>query len=89
MKVPHATDLSDAAAFAAARKCLDDCPTVPGTVRVHVVDGVVTLSGTVERPAQRAEAERIVRPVVGPRRVLNNLTVMGDAQQLDTPLNNG
>ena len=64
-----------AAVFAEARKRLDDCPTVPGTVRIHVEDGIVTLTGTVPWPSQRAEAERLVRPVIGHRQLLNKITV--------------
>jgi osmotically-inducible protein OsmY len=71
----QAAHRSDAAVFAEARKGLDYCPTVPGTVRVHVADGLVTLTGSVQRPSQRADAEHVVRPVIGDRRLLNNITV--------------
>jgi osmotically-inducible protein OsmY len=66
---------SDAAAFGEARKALDECPSVPGTVRVHVEDGVVTLTGTVQRPSQRSDAEQAVRPAIGERRLLNTIIV--------------
>ena len=72
----RATTHSDAAAFGEARKALDDSPTVPGTVRVHVEDGIVTLTGTVQRPSQRAEAEYAVQPAIGKRRLVNHITVM-------------
>ena len=72
----RAADHSDAAVFAEARTTLDDCPTVPGTVRVYVEDGIVTLTGTVPWPSQRAEAERVVRPVIGHRQLLNKITVL-------------
>lgn len=85
MNTSRTTDLNDAAVFAAARKRLDECSTVPGTVRVHVVDGIVTLTGTVQRPSQRAEAERIVRPVIASRRLVNNITVISETQPIDTP----
>jgi osmotically-inducible protein OsmY len=78
MKASETTDLNDAAAFAAARKCLDESSSVPGTVRVHVVDGTVTLTGTVGWQSQRTEAERIIRPAIGGRRVLNNIIVIPD-----------
>ena len=65
-----------ATVFVEARKRLDDCPTVPGTVRVHVEDGTVTLTGSVQRPSERADAEQVVRPVVGDRRLVNHITVM-------------
>jgi hypothetical protein len=70
---------SDAAVFAAARKRLDDCPTVPGTVRVHVDGNVVTLTGTVQHASHRADAEHVVRPVIEARRLLNNIVVMAPA----------
>lgn len=89
MNTSRTDDLNDAAAFAAARKRLDESPEVPGTVRVHVVDDVVTLTGTVERPSQRADAERAIRPVIGSRRVLNNVTVIADSAPDETGLDNG
>ena len=77
---------SDAAVFAAARKGLDNCPAVPGTVRVHVADDLVTLTGSVKRLSQRADAEHVVRPVIGDRRLLNNITVIQAADDLfDAP----
>jgi osmotically-inducible protein OsmY len=66
---------SDAAVFADARKHLDDCPTVPSNVHVHVEDGLVTLTGTVPRASQRTDAEHTVRPLIGDRRLLNKITV--------------
>jgi osmotically-inducible protein OsmY len=66
---------SDAAVFADARKHLDDSPTVPSTVHVHVEDGLVTLTGSVPRASQRTDAEHTVRPLIGDRRLLNKITV--------------
>lgn len=66
---------SDAAVFADARQHLDDCSTVPSTVRVHVDDGLVTLTGSVPRTSQRTDAEHTVRPLIGNRRLLNKITV--------------
>ena len=81
---------SDAVVFAKARKGLDDCPTVPGTVRVHVEDGIVTLTGSVQRLSQRADAERVVRPVIAGRRLVNNILVMPPATEtLDAPDDRG
>jgi osmotically-inducible protein OsmY len=74
----QAAHRSDAAVFAEARKGLDNCHTVPGTVRVHVEDRLVTLTGSVQRSSQRADAEHVVRPVIGDRRLLNNITVDRD-----------
>jgi len=61
--------------FADARKRLDDCPTIPSTVRVHVDDRHVTLTGNVQHPSQRSEAEQAVRPAIGDRRLENRVTV--------------
>ena len=89
MTTSRPADLNDAAAFVAARKRLDESPDVPGTVRVHVVDDVVTLTGTVGRSSQRADAERAIRPVIGSRRVLNNISVIGEVQPIDAALSEG
>jgi osmotically-inducible protein OsmY len=89
MKASPTIDDNDTAAFAAARKRLDESSTIPGTVRVHVVDGVVTLAGTVERSSQRADAERIIRPVIGARRLLNNITVIADTAAAESLSNSG
>jgi hypothetical protein len=70
---------SDAAAFAAARKRLDDCPTVPGTVRGHVEGDRVTLTGTVQHASHRADAEHVVRPVIETRHLVNNIVVVAPA----------
>lgn len=80
----RAANVSGAVVFGKARKALDDCETVPGTVRVHVEDGTVTLTGSVERLAQRTDAERAVRPVIGNRRLVNKITVgnVPDAEEL-------
>ena len=75
----HAEIRSDAAVFADARKRLDDSPSIPGTVRVHVEGGLVTLTGSVQHSSQRADAENIVRPVIGGRRLMNHITVMESA----------
>lgn len=82
---------SDATVFVDARKRLDDCPTVPGTVRVHVQDGIVTLTGSVQRPSERADAEQVVRPVVGDRRLVSHITVMAAraAEGFDPPDDRG
>jgi osmotically-inducible protein OsmY len=61
--------------FAAARKALDDDPRVPQDVRVHVDGGVVTLTGTVRWPHEKADAEAVVRQIDGVGRVVNNITV--------------
>ena len=64
---------SDPDIFSAARKALDDHPSVPQEVRVHVDRGTVTLTGSVRWPQERSEAEDIVRRVDGVLRVVNNI----------------
>lgn len=44
-------------------------------VRATVSAGWVTLAGTVEKPYQRAEAERVVRQLVGVRGLTDNITL--------------
>lgn len=60
-----------------------NCPTVPGTVRVHVEDGTVTLTGSVQYPSHQADAEHTVRPVIGTRHLVNKITVMGTPRAED------
>jgi len=66
---------SDPDIFSAARKALDDHPSVPQEVRVHVDRGTVTLTGSVRWPQERSEAEDVVRRVDGVLRVVNNIIV--------------
>jgi signal transduction protein with GAF and PtsI domain len=71
----HGVPRSDAEVFAEARTALDQRPSIPATVRVHVNDGVAWLTGTVRLAAERAEAEETVRAVRGVARVVNEITV--------------
>lgn len=66
---------TDADIFAQARKALDERPTIPATVRVHIDDGVAWLTGTVRRAGERTEAQDVVREVPGIRRVVNKISV--------------
>jgi osmotically-inducible protein OsmY len=70
---------SDAEIFSAARKVLDDHPSVP-QVRVHVDSGIVTLTGSVRRPQEKAEAQAVVRRVDGVLGIVNRIMV---AQAVD------
>ena len=65
---------SDPDIFSAARKALDDHPTVP-QVRVHVDRGTVTLTGSVRWLHEKAEAEAVVRRVDGVVGIVNKLMV--------------
>ncbi|HXI39323.1 MAG TPA: BON domain-containing protein [Bryobacteraceae bacterium] len=48
---------------------------VPGTVKVKVTKGSVTLQGTAEWQYQREEAERAVRSLMGVKGVFNEITL--------------
>lgn len=69
------THRPDAEIFVDARHALDERPTVPTTVRVHVNDGVATLTGSVRLPSQQLEAEEAIRHVPGLRRLVNDIVV--------------
>jgi osmotically-inducible protein OsmY len=83
----NATNRSNAETFVAARHALDDRPTVPGTVRLYVDDALVILTGTVRRRLEAQEAEEAVRPMVGVRRLVNDIvaTEVVDAQGYESP----
>jgi osmotically-inducible protein OsmY len=66
---------TDADIFAQARKALEQQPTIPATVRVHIDDGVAWLTGTVRRTSERTDARDVVRQVPGVHRVINKITV--------------
>ena len=66
---------TDADIFAAARKALDDRPSVPATIRVHIEDGVAWLTGMARRRSERTEADDVVRHVPGVQRVVNKIMV--------------
>jgi osmotically-inducible protein OsmY len=70
-----ATRRTDAEIFAEARNALDQHPAIPATVRVHVNEGVTTLTGTVRLASESAEAEDVVRHVRGVGRVVNEITI--------------
>jgi osmotically-inducible protein OsmY len=65
---------SDPHIFLAARKALDDHPSVP-QVRVHVDRGIVTLTGSVRWPQERSEAEAVVRRIDGVLGIVNKIAV--------------
>jgi osmotically-inducible protein OsmY len=69
------THRPDADIFVDARHALDQQPSVPATVRLHVHDGVATLTGSVRLPAQQLEAEDTIRHVPGLRRLVNDIVV--------------
>jgi osmotically-inducible protein OsmY len=76
MKTTPLTHRPDAEIFAAVRSALDQNPAVPAVVRVHVKEGVVTLTGSVRTPADRIEAEATARGVENVRGIVNDIFVI-------------
>jgi osmotically-inducible protein OsmY len=70
-----ATRRTDTEIFAQARKALDDRPSIPATVRVHIDDGTAWLTGTVRLTSERVEAEDVVRQVPGVQHIVNKIAV--------------
>ena len=66
---------SDPEIFADVRRALDQRPMVPQGVHAHVDRGVVRLTGSVQRPLERTEAEDATRGIAGVRRVLNEIVL--------------
>lgn len=71
----NTTHRSDPEIFGDVRKALDERPTVPQGVHAHVVRGVVTLTGSVRHPLERAQAEEAVRGIEGIRSLVNEIIV--------------
>jgi osmotically-inducible protein OsmY len=66
---------SDPDIFIDARAALDQPPTAPAGVRVHVLRGTVTLTGGVHWPFEKTEAEELVRHIEGVHHIVNNIIV--------------
>jgi osmotically-inducible protein OsmY len=76
VRLPGSSERTDADIAAAATRALEwDALIPPGTVKVTVSRGWVTLQGRVEWQFQRREAERAVRRLTGVRGVTNLITV--------------
>lgn len=71
----HINHRPDAEIFAEARHALDERPAVPASVRIHVDEGVMTLTGSVRLSSERSEAQDTVRSVPGVRRLVNEIVV--------------
>ena len=46
-----------------------------GSITVEVKDGVVTMTGKVQEPKQKARAEKIAQKVKGVKKVINNVQI--------------
>ena len=75
MKPVMDVNRSDAEIFVEARHALDQRPTIPATVRVHIDHGHATLTGSVHLASERSEAEDVVRHIAGVRNVRNDIVV--------------
>ena len=78
---------TDSEIFVDARRALDLRSQVPAGIHVHVEHGVATLSGTVQWPAERADAEDAVRQVAGIQRLVNEIAIsqIPDAEGIGPP----
>ena len=56
------------------------------TLQIHSLDGTVTLGGTVSTRAEKLLAEKVVQTVNGVRRVVNNVSVVGEGNKKYTDL---
>jgi osmotically-inducible protein OsmY len=76
VRIPGGAQHSDTDIAIAVRNALEWDVFVPDRkIRSTVRDGVVTLEGDVELAAERADAERAVRNLIGVRRVENHIVV--------------
>ncbi len=66
----------DAEIFAAVRHALDENPAVPAAVRVHVKEGIVTLTGSVRKVTERMAAEEVARGAGSVRGLVNDIFVV-------------
>jgi osmotically-inducible protein OsmY len=71
----HINHRPDAEIFTEARHALDVRPGVPASVRIHLDEGVMTLTGSVRTASERSEAENTVRSIPGVRRLVNEIVV--------------
>jgi osmotically-inducible protein OsmY len=79
---------TDTDIFAEARNALDERPSIPATVHVHIDDGVAWLTGMARRPSERTEAADVVRRIRGVERIVNKITVaeLPDAGGVEPPV---
>jgi len=57
------------------QKLAGDSVVKGGSIKVDVKAGIVTLTGKVQEPKQKAKAERIAKKVNGVKSVVNNLQI--------------
>lgn len=79
VELPFTAERGDDDITLAAMGILEWHCTVPPTVEVAVVGGVLTLTGVVGRAYQREEAEQAVAGLVGIKGVVNSVRVEGGA----------
>jgi osmotically-inducible protein OsmY len=87
VRLPGSSERTDADIASAATRALEwDALIPPGTVKVTVSRGWLTLEGRVEWQFQRREAERAVRRLTGVRGVTNLITVKPKVEPSPTQL---
>ena len=75
IKAPEAATMSDDLTSARVKFALLFHRSVSAATRVHVKDGVVTLSGSASSPAQKDLTAEYAREVTGVKDVINKMTV--------------
>ena|ERR1035441_7822 len=75
VELPNSATRTDEDIARIALNHLDWNDWVPNTVKVKVTDGFVTLQGSAEWQYQKEEAERVVRPLMGVKGVINEITL--------------
>jgi osmotically-inducible protein OsmY len=68
-------DRTDADIGADVTRALELRSTIPESVRATVSDGHVTLTGTVDSPSQKRDAEEALQHLRGVRNILNHITL--------------
>jgi osmotically-inducible protein OsmY len=86
VELPFSATRSDEDIARTAMNHLEWNYSVPGTVKVQVTDGWVTLQGTTEWQYQKEEAERAVRPLKGVKGIFNDIVVTPKASAIDVKL---
>jgi osmotically-inducible protein OsmY len=83
VEMPYSDSRTDEDIARAALNHLEWNYSVPGTVKVQVADGRITLTGAAEWQYQKEEAERSVRQLYGVKWVSNEITVTPKVNAID------
>jgi osmotically-inducible protein OsmY len=86
VELPSSATRSDEDIARTAMNHLEWNYSVPGTVKVQVTDGWVTLQGTTDWQYQKEAAETAIRPLKGVKGVFNEITVTPKVSAIDVKL---